>query len=176
MTLARHLFALVVLPGTVAIWVPLWIARRSGITFTSPSNATDIVLVGAGIFSVVIGLALFVASLRRFASTGKGTLAPWDPPRHLVVVGPYRYVRNPMISGVTFVAFGEALLLRSWPHFLWALFFLVNNLVWIPFYEEPHLERLFGEEYRTYRKHVRRFVPRVRPWSPSGEDRVTFDA
>ena len=167
-TIARHVFAFVVLPGTVAIWVPLWIARRSGIAFTSPSNATDIVPVVAGIFSVVIGITLFVASLRRFALTGKGTLAPWDPPRHLVVVGPYRYVRNPMISGVTFVAFGEALILRSWPHLVWALVFLINNLVWIPLYDEPHLERLFGEEYRTYRKHVRRFLPRLRPWSPSG--------
>jgi protein-S-isoprenylcysteine O-methyltransferase Ste14 len=176
MTLARHLFALVVLPGTVAVWAPLWIARRWGITFTSPGSAADILLVVAGIFAVAIGLALFVASLRRFVSTGRGTLAPWDPPRHLVVVGPYRYVRNPMISGVTFVAFGESLILRSWPHLLWALFFLANNLVWIPFYEEPHLERLFGDEYRMYSRHVRRFIPRLRPWSPSREDRVTFDA
>lgn len=166
--MARHLFALVVLPGTVAVWVPLWIARRWGITFAWPRDPVESLFAVAGIFAVVIGTTLFVASLRRFASTGRGTLAPWDPPRHLVVVGPYRYVRNPMISGVTFVAFGEAVILRSWPHFAWALFFLVNNLVWIPFYEEPHLERLFGEEYRTYRTHVRRFLPRVLPWSPSG--------
>jgi protein-S-isoprenylcysteine O-methyltransferase Ste14 len=108
--LARHLFALVVLPGTVAVWAPIWIARRWGITFTSPESATEVMLVVAGVLAVVIGLALFVASLRRFASTGKGTLAPWDPPRHLVVVGPYRYVRNPMISGVT---------LTRWILFFW---------------------------------------------------------
>jgi protein-S-isoprenylcysteine O-methyltransferase Ste14 len=165
-TLARHLFALVVLPGTVAVWVPLWIARRQGITFTSPGNATEMVLLVAGGFALAIGVTLFVASLRRFIWIGGGTLAPWDPPRHLVVVGPYRYVRNPMISGVTFVVFGEALMLRSWPHFLWALLFLVNNLLWIPFYEEPQLERRFGDDYRTYRRHVRRFIPRVRPWTP----------
>jgi protein-S-isoprenylcysteine O-methyltransferase Ste14 len=176
MTFARHLLALVALPGTVAVWAPLWIARRWGITFTSPGGAADVLLVAAGIFAVAIGLTLFVASLRRFVSTGKGTLAPWDPPRHLVVVGPYRYVRNPMISGITFVAFGESLILLSSPHFLWALFFLANNLAWIPFYEEPHLERLFGDDYRAYRKHVRRFIPRLRPWSPSREDRVTFNA
>ena len=166
--LARHLFALVVLPGTVAVWAPIWIARRWDVTFTSPRNAAEILVLVAGVFGVIVGLALFVASLRQFVSMGKGTLAPWDPPRHLVVVGPYRYVRNPMISGVTFVVFGEALILRSWPHAVWALFFLANNLVWIPLYEEPNLERLFGAEYQTYRRHVRRFIPRVRPWSPSG--------
>jgi protein-S-isoprenylcysteine O-methyltransferase Ste14 len=166
MKLARHVLALVVLPGTVAIWAPLWIARRWDVSFTVPGDAIDIILFAAGVFAVAIGLMLFVASLRQFASKGQGTLAPWDPPRHLVVVGPYRYVRNPMISGVTFVALGEALILRSWPHFVWALLFLANNLLWIPLYEEPHLERLFGDEYRTYRKHVRRFFPRLRPWMP----------
>ena len=60
-----------------------------------------------------VGLLLFAASLRQFAVRGKGTLAPWDPPKHLVVEGPYRYVRNPMISGVLFVLLGEALVLRS---------------------------------------------------------------
>jgi len=169
MTLARHLLAIVVLPGTVMVWVPLWIARRWGITFTWPRDGIEIILLVAGIFAVVIGLTLFFASLRRFAAKGQGTLAPWDPPRHLVVVGPYRYVRNPMISGVTFVALGEALILRSWPHVLWALAFLANNFVWIPLYEEPRLERSFGDEYRTYRRHVRRFLPRLRPWNPAGE-------
>ena len=168
MTLARHLLALVVLPGTVAVWVPLWIARRRGITFISPRDATEMILFVAGIFALGIGVTLFVASLGRFVRIGRGTLAPWDPPRHLVIVGPYRYVRNPMISGVTFVAFGEALILRSWAHLFWALLFLATNFLWIPLYEEPSLERRFGDDYRTYRKHVPRFIPRVRPWSPSG--------
>jgi protein-S-isoprenylcysteine O-methyltransferase Ste14 len=163
---ARHLFAFVVLPGTVAVWVPIWIARSRGIALPPPRDSLEVLQIVLGVFALVIGLTLFIASVRRFVSSGRGTLAPWDPPRRLVVVGPYRYVRNPMISGVTFVVFGEALVLRSWAHFLWALFFLINNLVWIPFYEEPSLEQRFGEDYRTYRKHVRRFIPRLRPWRP----------
>ena len=109
---------------------------------------------------------LFVASLRRFAGEGEGTLAPWDPPRRLVVRGPYRFVRNPMISGVIFLLFGEALVLASWPHAAWALAFLALNAVYIPLVEEPQLERRFGDAYREYRANVRRFLPRLRAWEP----------
>ena len=69
-----------------------------------------------------------------------------------------------MISGVNFILCGEALVLRSWPHAVWAAIFLAMNMAWIPLYEEPHLEKLFGDEYREYRRHVRRFVPRLSPW------------
>jgi protein-S-isoprenylcysteine O-methyltransferase Ste14 len=121
----------------------------------------------AGLCLVLIGLLLFVSSLRRFAGDGKGTLAPWDPPRQLVISGPYRYVRNPMISGVLFVLFGEALLLLSRAHLSWALTFLVVNVIYIPLLEEPQLRRRFGASYDDYRDHVPRLLPRVRPWTPS---------
>ena len=107
---------------------------------------------------------LFGSSLRRFAGEGRGTLAPWDPPRRLVVRGPYRCVRNPMISGVAFVLVGLALAMRSWPHLIWAAVFGGINLLFIPLIEEPILERQFGEDYRAYRRRVPRFVPLVRPW------------
>ena len=67
-----------------------------------------------------------------------------------------------MIAGVNLIVFDEALILRSWPHALWALAFLAMNLCWIPWYEEPRLERRFGDEYRADRSHVPRFVPRFR--------------
>ena len=108
---------------------------------------------------------LFVASLRRFVREGEGTLAPWDPPQQLVVHGPYRYVRNPMISGVIFVLFGEALVLLSRPHAIWAAAFLALNLIFIPLVEEPRLAGRFGDSYREYQKHVPRIWPRLRPWS-----------
>jgi protein-S-isoprenylcysteine O-methyltransferase Ste14 len=120
----------------------------------------------AGLALLVIGVSLFVSSLRRFASDGKGTLAPWDPPRHLVIRGPYRYVRNPMISGVVFVLFGESLVLLSGPHFQWALIFLVINFIYIPMFEEQQLKERFGEAYIEYCRHVPRLVPRLRPWTP----------
>jgi protein-S-isoprenylcysteine O-methyltransferase Ste14 len=76
-----------------------------------------------------------------------------------------------MISGVIFVLFGEALVLLSLPHAVWATAFLVLNLLYIPLIEEPQLERRFGDSYREYRRHVRRFLPRVRPWNPGASPR-----
>jgi protein-S-isoprenylcysteine O-methyltransferase Ste14 len=69
-----------------------------------------------------------------------------------------------MISGVIFITFGEALILRSPPHAVWALIFVLMNVTWIPWYEEPTLEVKFGDDYREYCRHVRRFVPRMRPY------------
>jgi len=164
--LLRHLFAGAVLPGTVMVLMPLWIARRYDVTpaFGESVGRSAAQLVGLALFTV--GLTLFVSSLRRFASEGKGTLAPWDPPRALVVRGPYRYVRNPMISGVILILFAEAFVLLSLPHAAWATAFLTGNAVYIPLMEEPQLERRFGESYREYRRHVPRFLPRLRPWDP----------
>lgn len=165
-TLLRQLFAIAILPVTVVVLIPVWIARRYG---TALALGRSTILVGfqaVGLALLGLGLVLFVASVWRFATEGKGTLAPWDPPRVFVVCGPYRFVRNPMISGVIFVLFGEALVLLSQPHAVWAVGFLVLNLIYIPLIEEPQLEQRFGNSYREYRRHVRRFVPRLRPWRP----------
>jgi protein-S-isoprenylcysteine O-methyltransferase Ste14 len=170
LTLLRHLLAIAILPLTVTVVVPVWIAGRYGITPSLGTPGGALLLQGAGLGVLMVGLLLFLSSLRRFAVEGKGTLAPWDPPRRLVVDGPYRYVRNPMISGVLFVLAGEALLLRSRPHALWALVFLGINLVYIPLLEEPFLRLRFGEAYREYCKHVPRVFPRLRPWSPARAD------
>jgi protein-S-isoprenylcysteine O-methyltransferase Ste14 len=168
-TVLRHLLAVAVLPLTMAVLVPLWLARREGVT---PSPAETVLGLGGqaiGLVVMMVGLALFASSLRRFAIEGHGTLAPWDPPRQLVVRGPYRYVRNPMISGVLLVLVGEALVLRSRAHAVWALTFFAINATYIPLVEEPGLERRFGESYRRYRRHVPRLVPRLRPWSDGSD-------
>ena len=163
--LLRHLLSIALLPFTVAVLVPLWIARRNGIMPALGSSAGALALQLSGVAVLAAGLLLFAASLRRFATEGQGTLAPWDPPQKLVVRGPYRFVRNPMISGVIFVLFAEALVLLSLPHATWALAFLGLNLVYIPLFEEPQLERRFGDAYREYRRHVPRILPRLRPWT-----------
>jgi protein-S-isoprenylcysteine O-methyltransferase Ste14 len=169
--LLRHILAIAVLPFTVAVLVPVWIARRYAVSFGLGGSAAAASLQLVGCVLLAIGGLLFLASLKRFATEGKGTLAPWDPPRALVLRGPYRFVRNPMISGVIFVLFGEALVLLSWPHGVWAAVFLTANLIFIPLVEEPQLERRFGEPYREYRRHVRRFLPRLRPWDPDAPPR-----
>jgi protein-S-isoprenylcysteine O-methyltransferase Ste14 len=106
--LFRQLSAIVALPGVVAIVVPVWIARRTGVELAVSQNLESTALQGLGVILLIVGVGLFSASLYYFWSRGRGTLAPWDPPRRFVVDGPYRFVRNPMISGVIFILFGEA--------------------------------------------------------------------
>jgi protein-S-isoprenylcysteine O-methyltransferase Ste14 len=166
LALLRHLFAIAVLPFTVMALVPLWILRRYPVNPWADYGLFDLLLQIAGLAVLSVGQGFFWASLRRFAEEGEGTLAPWDPPRRLVVNGPYRYVRNPMISGVTLTLFGQVLLLLSPPLLAWASAFLAINSVYIPLVEEPQLERRFGESYREYRRHVPRVIPRLRPWTP----------
>ncbi len=162
--LIRHLIAIVALPISAAVLVPYWIVQRYAIEYGLPINFQGVALQALGGGVLIVGLVLFTASLYNFATLGRGTLAPWDPPRQLVVRGPYRYVRNPMISGVIFILLGEALLLESLPHAVWAALFITVNLIYIPFLEEPQLEARFGEPYRRYWQQVPRFLPRLHPW------------
>ena len=169
--LARHLLAIAVLPFTVTVLIPWWIAERNAIPVTLGPSGGALLRQSAGVIVLLTGLLLFLSSLRRFAAEGHGTLAPWDPPRRLVVQGPYRFVRNPMISGVVCILVGEAMLLGSRPHALWALLFLGINLIYIPIVEEPFLRLRFGDAYREYCTHVPRILPRFRPWLPDPPDR-----
>lgn len=164
----RHLIAVAALPFTVAVLIPIWLARRDDIRLSVAETPMMLLVQACGVASLAVGLTLFATSLRRFAVEGKGTLAPWDPPARLVLTGPYRYVRNPMISGVLFVLLAEALILRSRVHAEWFLVFLVVNAIYIPLLEEPMLVARFGEPYREYCRHIHRFWPRWHPWSPSG--------
>jgi protein-S-isoprenylcysteine O-methyltransferase Ste14 len=164
----RHLLSILILPTTAVVVVPLWLARDAGTEWTWPGGLPEWAAAVAGAALAAIGLTLFAVSLRHFAVEGRGTLAPWDPPRRLVVRGPYRYVRNPMISGVIFMLCGLALGLRSAPHGVWAATFIAANLLYIPLFEEPQLEARFGDAYRHYCRGVRRFVPRMPPWVDRG--------
>ena len=161
----RQLLSVGLLPFVVTVVIPLWIARGEGSTPSLGSTPLQLTAQTLGTASLALGLWLFGYSLLHFATRGRGTLAPWDPPRKLVVTGPYRYVRNPMISGVVFILFAESLLLRSTAHAVWALGFLAANFVLIPLMEEPQLEARFGEAYREYARHVGRLIPRFRPWN-----------
>jgi protein-S-isoprenylcysteine O-methyltransferase Ste14 len=160
----RHTLSIVLLPVTVTIVIPLWIARQPTIPFLVGPTTGGLALT-AGAALGVIGLVLFASTLYRFAAQGHGTLAPWDPPRRLVICGAYRYVRNPMIAGVVCVLFAQALLLNSRRHLTWAIAFVAINVVYIPLVEEPQLRARFGEGYDEYCRHVPRLIPRLRPWS-----------
>ena len=163
----RHALAIVILPVTVLVVVPVWIARSVGTEIGLPVSLLEWATVFLGLGALVAGGLLFIACLRRFGVEGKGTLAPWDPPAHLVVSGPYAYVRNPMISGVILLLLAEGLLLRSMPHLEWAGIFFLINAIYIPLLEEPLLRAKFGQQYEEYRKGVPRLIPRLRPWRPT---------
>jgi protein-S-isoprenylcysteine O-methyltransferase Ste14 len=113
---------------------------------------------------VLVGLALVVWTVRLFVTEGRGTLAPWDATTRLVVRGPYRHVRNPMITGVATILAGEAVLFQSWGIAILLAGFVAVNAVYFPLVEEPGLSRRFGPEYDVYRSHVPRWVPRPRAW------------
>lgn len=118
-----------------------------------------------GIVLMILGLALAIRTVRLFFNQGDGTPAPWSPPKNFVVLGPYRHVRNPMIAAVCGVLLGEAMILGSLGVFVWfALFFLVMHL-FVILWEEPGLEKRFGEDYQRYKQNVRRWLPRFRPYS-----------
>ena len=123
---------------------------------------------GVGLLLIGAGLWLLVKTVGLFASVGKGTLAPWDPPKKLVIEGPYRYVRNPMITGVVTILLGEAVFVGSLAIAELAVIFFVINYVYFLISEEPGLVRRFGEDYKTYMTHVPRWLPRTTPWEGSG--------
>ena len=157
--------SIVILPGTVLLFVP------SGLLWLSAGTPLAAVSAPPGVFrfwlatiAAAAGLALMTWTTVLFVTIGKGTPAPWDPPRKLVVRGPYRHVRNPMISGVMLFLIAEALLFGSWPIAAWAALFLTANAIYFPLSEETGLEQRFGEDYRTYKANVPRWLPRLMPW------------
>lgn len=166
--LVRQAFAILVLPVTVTVLVPLWIARSRGTAVSLPASLPGWLVAAGGALLLVAGGALFLGCVVRFGRDGRGTLAPWDPPRKLVVSGPYAHVRHPMISGVILILLAEAMLLRSLPQLQWAGLFFLINAIYIPLLEEPLLRARFGEEYEEYCAHVPRLVPRLRPYRRQG--------
>ena len=154
----RHLLAICLLPGMVAGVIPALLV--DGLA------AWPLVVLGAVV--AALGLALIVQTVALFASVGKGTLAPWDPTERLVVRGPYRRVRNPMISGVLCVLLGEALAFGSVAVLVWFAIVFALNAVYFPLIEEPDLQRRFGADYEAYRAAVPRWLPRLRPINDNG--------
>jgi protein-S-isoprenylcysteine O-methyltransferase Ste14 len=163
----RHARAIVLLPGVAAILVPAAILFADGSDIGwGLDGLLAIPLLLLGIALIAAGLALWVWTVRLFARIGEGTLAPWDPTRHLVVEGAYRHARYPMITAVLALLLGEALLFGSMPLSIWCAAFFAFNHTYFLVYEERDLERRFGEEYRTYKGNVPRWVPARAPWAP----------
>src|ERR1043166_1999579 len=141
-------FVLVYLPGRFLSW--------SGIVAPATTAAPQV----AGMMLVAIGTAIALWCVFTLVFIGKGTPAPFDPPRKLVVRGPYRFVRNPMYIGAGMTLAGAALFYDSLSICISpGLFFLITHL-FVVFYEEPTLRRTFGSDYEAYFRQVRRWLPR----------------
>jgi protein-S-isoprenylcysteine O-methyltransferase Ste14 len=155
---ARSLLWAVLFPGFFAGYVPwrYFGLSRARVDWSSPAQVL-------GLFCIGVGAALLATCIFEFARSGRGTLSPVDPPRHLVVRGLYRYVRNPMYLSVTTIVLGEVLVARSQALAIYlAIYFLCVNLFVIG-YEEPTLRERFGASYDEYRRRVGRWIPRLLP-------------
>lgn len=153
----RSLLWTILLPGVVAGYIP-W--RFYGLSQLHPDLRSPLDLFG--LLLIMVGAVLLGACIVQFATRGRGTLSPVDPPKELVVLGLYRYVRNPMYVSVSTIVLGEALLARSLALlFYWAIFFTAANL-FVLLYEEPALRRHFGESYERYTRQVGRWLPLLR--------------
>jgi len=150
--LLKNLVFTVLVPGTVAVYVPLWIGRGGSLASGLP--------LAAGLAVLVLGAAVYAWCVWEFATFGRGTPAPTDAPRKLVVRGLYRYTRNPMYVGVLTVILGWALLFRAAELVLYALAVGTCFHLFIVAYEEPHLAGTFGSQYHAYRSQVARWLPR----------------
>ena len=156
----RWFRAIVIFPINVLVFIPAVAVWLSG---------ERLIVVGGWRFGVGIGLlaaglALAVWTMTLFHRMGKGTAAPWDPPQKLVVAGPYRHVRNPMLTSVFVMQVAEILLTGSWTITIWFAIFLCANLIYFPLVEEKQLLRRFGDDYARYKKNVPRYLPRLTPW------------
>jgi protein-S-isoprenylcysteine O-methyltransferase Ste14 len=116
----------------------------------------------AGLVLGVSGTALALSCVLTFAFLGRGTPAPFDPPRRLVVQGPYRVVRNPMYIGAAMALSGAALFYESAGLVAFTGLFVLATHLFVVWYEEPTLRRLFGEEYEAYARRTGRWWPRRR--------------
>ncbi|PHQ86901.1 MAG: RemK protein [Thalassobium sp.] len=153
-----------ILPGTVLVYVPLLIHYLTGgWPFGGPVGG--VVAWSVAVILAVPALALAATTMRLFVDQGKGTPAPWDPPTKLVVSGPYRYVRNPMLTSVMVFIIAEATVLNSLALLGWAVVFFALNTVYFISSEEPALVRRFGDTYLHYKSSVPRWVPNIRPYT-----------
>lgn len=158
MKVLRQILSILLLPFVVTVVIPAWLFRA----FPGEVVFFGVRALGMGVF--VVGFGLFGWCVALFARVGQGTLAPWDPTRRMVAVGPYQFVRNPMISGVALMLIGEALFWGSVAAGVWAGAFILINHLYFLLSEEPGLEKRFGKGYLQYKAHVPRWIPRLRPW------------
>jgi len=153
MLLLKNLLFTLVVPGTVAVYLPVFIARRASALFRLDIAST------LGLILIAAGVAGYLWCLWAFTTVGLGTPAPVDAPKRLVAQGPYRYVRNPMYVAVVMTIVGWSLVFLLPFLLLYAAAVAAALHLLVVFYEEPVLLRRFGDSYEEYCNLVNRWVP-----------------
>ncbi len=151
----KNVLFTVLVPGTVAVYIPLRIAGGWSMVMNSAWGWRQAV----GIALLLLGTATYLGCVWDFATVGRGTPAPIDAPKRLVAVGPYRYVRNPMYVGVLSVVTGWSVYFWSWRLLVYGGGLALGFHVFVVLYEEPRLARQFGEPYERYCRAVHRWIP-----------------
>ncbi|MDX1488527.1 MAG: isoprenylcysteine carboxylmethyltransferase family protein [Acidiferrobacterales bacterium] len=151
MNVIRTLLYVTLLAGLIALLLP-------AVDVTQPAPSATMQTVGG--VMIVAGVALALWCAFTFAVIGRGTPLPFDPPRRLVVTGPYRFVRNPMAIGAGLALFGVAALYQSLALLVFAGVFMLVIHTFVILYEEPTLRRTFGADYEAYCANVNRWLPR----------------
>lgn len=157
-------------PVTVTLLVPALIVGPTGVHTPHLDVALTAGLITIGCLLIAAGVALMIWTNVLFDRVGEGTLGLGNvmgEPVHLVVRGPYRHVRNPMITGVLCILLGEAAVTAQGSLLLWFAIFFTFQAIAIRFWEEPHLIERYGGEYVDYRGNVPRWIPRVSSWDPA---------
>jgi protein-S-isoprenylcysteine O-methyltransferase Ste14 len=155
--LLRAITYSVLFAGLVLIYVPARLLARVGIIGPAIVGFPQV----GGLAIGTVGGLLVVWCISTFVFVGRGTPAPFDPPRELVVRGPYRFVRNPMYIGAALALAGAAAYFQSWQLLGYAGLFLLAAHLLVIVYEEPVLRQTFGASYETYCGRVRRWWPKL---------------
>lgn len=155
MTALKSLLFLILAPGMVAGYIPLVLFRRGS-------------QIETGFFAYlavplwILGGVVILWSFWNFLYEGRGTPAPIDPPKDLVAAGFYRYVRNPMYTGVLSIIIGHFLWFGFWWLLIYAVLVFLTFHSFVTLYEEPRLKRKFGAAYENYLHEVPRWIPKFR--------------
>lgn len=166
----RHLLSILIAPVVMTLLIPAQIVDSAHVRMPDLGSPLNAGLVTIGGLLIACGLGLLIWTVLLFDREGKGTLGVGKvlgEPVRLVVRGPYRHVRNPMISGVLAILLGEAAVAVSGWLLLWFAIFFACLATFIRFWEEPHLGERYGRDYVEYRQHVPAWIPRISGWTPT---------
>jgi protein-S-isoprenylcysteine O-methyltransferase Ste14 len=165
----RHMISFLLFPVTMTIVIPGLIVILADVRAPDLGAVLTVGLATVGGLLIAGGVAMLIWTVVLFDREGKGTLGLGNvmgEPVRLVVRGPYRHVRNPMISGVLAILLGETAVAASNWLLLWFAIFLTFQAIAIRFWEEPHLAQRYGSDYLNYRQNVPRWIPRISAWNP----------